>query len=285
MLRKTLLLSCLVQSCFAWGYQTEYGADVNNSHWKHIGDRFSCKLSHSVPYFGEFIIERKAGRPAVSTLEARDYQVNTHKLVIREYYSPWQKKFATDILARMTVPKGQGPLVIGKQLTNKLMRSLYKGKMPVFQFFNQAKQLEQVLHLSSINYYPHFDKYSQCLSNLFPASIEEMQKSTVYFKSDSDILDNDAIDWLTNVAEFIKLFTKKPEEIQIDGYADSFGTHEHNYKLSIRRAENVRYFLLDQGLDFDLLQVKYHGERYPIAPNSNKKGREKNRRVSIVIKY
>ncbi len=70
----------------------------------------------------------------------------------------------------------------------------------------------------------------------------------------------------------------------IGGHTDSQGTNAYNMDLSQRRAESVRRFMVAKGCDANKLTAVGHGEEKPIADNSNKEGRAKNRRVEISVK-
>jgi outer membrane protein OmpA-like peptidoglycan-associated protein len=72
--------------------------------------------------------------------------------------------------------------------------------------------------------------------------------------------------------------------IRIDGYTDDRGSSETNRKIALARAEAVKNFLI-QTCDFkaDLVTVQGLGEVNPIANNKTPAGREKNRRIEIVI--
>ncbi|HXY54337.1 MAG TPA: OmpA family protein [Nitrospirota bacterium] len=72
-------------------------------------------------------------------------------------------------------------------------------------------------------------------------------------------------------------------KVKITGYTDSSGTPEYNMKLSLRRAEAVRDYLLGLGVDPKLMEVSGAGMTNPIADNSTKEGRAKNRRVEIEV--
>ncbi len=72
-------------------------------------------------------------------------------------------------------------------------------------------------------------------------------------------------------------------ELSIEGHTDSTGSDEHNQKLSEERAGSVRGFLASCGLKSDAMASKGYGEAQPIASNDTNDGRQKNRRVEIVI--
>ena len=71
--------------------------------------------------------------------------------------------------------------------------------------------------------------------------------------------------------------------ILIEGYADSVGEDAYNQKLSERRAEAVRQYLVDNfGIDPKRLVARGVGESKPVADNSTVAGRAENRRVEII---
>jgi outer membrane protein OmpA-like peptidoglycan-associated protein len=72
--------------------------------------------------------------------------------------------------------------------------------------------------------------------------------------------------------------------IEIQGYTDSSGPAEINLRLSRERAMAVRDYLHQEaGIPLHLLAVAAYGETRPIADNSSREGRGKNRRVVLVV--
>ncbi|MFK8082338.1 MAG: OmpA family protein [Granulosicoccus sp.] len=77
---------------------------------------------------------------------------------------------------------------------------------------------------------------------------------------------------------------KNPEKkVTLTGHTDSIGTEEYNQQLSLRRAEAVRQFLLQQGIDRKMIRILGAGEKRPLRSNANPSGRKANRRVNIVV--
>jgi outer membrane protein OmpA-like peptidoglycan-associated protein len=82
----------------------------------------------------------------------------------------------------------------------------------------------------------------------------------------------------------VKFLKSNPEQaITIEGYTDSLGSAAYNRDLSARRAEAVRDFLLQNGIDADRITARGLGEGYPVASNETEAGRQQNRRVNIII--
>jgi len=77
---------------------------------------------------------------------------------------------------------------------------------------------------------------------------------------------------------------KKPEwRLKLSGHTDNQGKKDDNMKLSEKRAKAVAKHLEDKGLDPKRFKVEWFGQTKPIAPNTTPQGRQKNRRVEMLI--
>ncbi len=67
------------------------------------------------------------------------------------------------------------------------------------------------------------------------------------------------------------------------GHTDSIGSDAYNQKLSVRRAESVKAYLVSKGVEPNRIYTEGKGEKQPVASNKTKEGRQKNRRVEIEV--
>ncbi len=67
------------------------------------------------------------------------------------------------------------------------------------------------------------------------------------------------------------------------GHTDSVGADAYNQRLSIRRAEAVKAYLVNGGVEKNRVYTEGKGEKQPVADNKTKEGRAKNRRVEIEV--
>jgi len=67
------------------------------------------------------------------------------------------------------------------------------------------------------------------------------------------------------------------------GHADSVGSDAYNQRLSVRRAESVKAYLVSKGIEANRVYTEGKGEKQPVADNKTKEGRAKNRRVEIEV--
>ncbi len=106
-------------------------------------------------------------------------------------------------------------------------------------------------------------------------------KQTVYFDFNKATIKPVSFALLDDVAQAMKDNPKIKVEVQ--GHTDSVGNDAFNLKLSQRRAESVRNYLIKKGISSDRMTPKGYGENVPIADNRTKDGRDQNRRVEFVI--
>ena len=72
-------------------------------------------------------------------------------------------------------------------------------------------------------------------------------------------------------------------KIQLEGHTDSIGSDDYNQKLSEQRAGAVRDYMGSQGVPLDTMTAVGFGKADPVASNSNEAGRQRNRRVEMVV--
>jgi len=79
------------------------------------------------------------------------------------------------------------------------------------------------------------------------------------------------------------LSTATDYTISVNGHTDDVGSAEYNQKLSERRAQAVRDYLVEAGLSPDILSVEGHGKSLPLVAGTSEEARAKNRRVELGI--
>ena len=113
-----------------------------------------------------------------------------------------------------------------------------------------------------------------------PVSAPPYKLPVVYFRSGSLQLVAEAQTNLERTAEYMR---KNPGiKIELRSHSDSEGTRAINLQLSRRRAEVVKNFLVELGIESEQLRVRAYGEAYPVASNATEGGRLLNRRVELI---
>ena len=108
-------------------------------------------------------------------------------------------------------------------------------------------------------------------------------KDIAYFETGKDLpifgeLNEDSWENLKNVMD------RYPEiTVTVTGHTDNVGKPASNQALSQRRADNIKAMLVSKGIDGSRIRAIGRGDKEPIASNSTKDGRAKNRRIEITI--
>ena len=101
----------------------------------------------------------------------------------------------------------------------------------------------------------------------------------IQFKTGSATLTADSKLILDKV---VKTMNNNPEiEIEVRGYTDNTGSYENNVKLSQRRADSVKSYLVEKGIESGRIKTAGFGPENPIAPNDTREGQAKNRRIEF----
>ncbi len=86
----------------------------------------------------------------------------------------------------------------------------------------------------------------------------------------------------TILDKVVRTLKENPDiEIEVRGYTDNTGKYESNVKLSQRRADSVKKYLVENGVEGARIKTAGFGPDNPIAPNDTKEGRAKNRRIEF----
>ena len=103
----------------------------------------------------------------------------------------------------------------------------------------------------------------------------------VLFDFDKSTIKPEAAKILDRLVAFMN--ENKDKKVNLSGHTDSIGTAAYNQKLSERRANSVKAYIVKKGVDASRISAQGFGETKPIADNKTREGRAKNRRVEIKV--
>lgn len=101
------------------------------------------------------------------------------------------------------------------------------------------------------------------------------------FPTNSSYLTDKAKIELEKLAKVLK--QQHTKKVRIDGYTDATGTENYNVWLSEKRAVSVKKYLEDSGIAASRMATKGYGPSNPVGDNKTPEGRQKNRRVEVLI--
>jgi len=108
-----------------------------------------------------------------------------------------------------------------------------------------------------------------------------LRMKSLNFRSGSAVIPPNTYSMLDHASESMMLFTDR--SVRVEGHTDAVGANLFNQKLSERRAEAVKSYLMEKIQGQRVVQAVGLGEEKPIMNNETAQGREKNRRIDIVL--
>jgi OOP family OmpA-OmpF porin len=117
-----------------------------------------------------------------------------------------------------------------------------------------------------------------------PVIIEKgRQTLNVEFDFDKSTIKKGYYQDIDNLAQVMKDYPDL--SVVIEGHTDSVGTAAYNKKLSQERADAVKKYMVEKGIDANRLKAQGFGEDKPIASNETNEGQQQNRRVEAAVDY
>ncbi|MDI1238671.1 MAG: OmpA family protein [Polaromonas sp.] len=114
-----------------------------------------------------------------------------------------------------------------------------------------------------------------------PAATKVTYAADAFFDFDKSVLKPEGKAKLDDLVGKIKDINL--EVIIAVGHTDAVGSDSYNQKLSVRRSESVKAYLVSKGIEKNRVYTEGKGEKQPVADNKTAEGRAKNRRVEIEV--
>jgi peptidoglycan-associated lipoprotein len=111
--------------------------------------------------------------------------------------------------------------------------------------------------------------------------LSNLELLTVHFDYDSYNLTPEALDILSSNSE--ALARRPGAVIRVEGHCDERGTEEYNMSLGYKRAQAVREYLVQYGIDPSTVSIISFGESRPVDPSHRETAWRKNRRADFVV--
>ncbi|WP_110950073.1 flagellar protein MotY [Pseudomonas bohemica] len=253
---------------------------LENIEWKVEGDQFECRLSQPVTDFGAGEFVRRAGEQATFRLKANGYSLASGSATLLAAAAPWQPGRGDLNLGAVKVGNGEIPFNTNQAQAGRLIAGLMEGRSPVIRHALRDGGGAMEVRLLPVKFTKAYGDFQQCTAKLLPMNFEQVRQAEIGFPGGGIDLDAPARRRLDTVLAYMKA-DPSVNRVELDGHSDNSGNRLTNRDLSRRRALAVMDYLKAQGVPEEQITVRFHGEQYPLVPNTNNANRARNRRVNI----
>ncbi|TBU71405.1 hypothetical protein DNK06_24140 [Pseudomonas daroniae] len=248
--------------------------------WQVAGDQFECRLTQPITDFGSGEFVRRAGEQATFRLQARERWLGSGSATLLAAAAPWQPGRGDINLGVVSVGNGEMPFNSSQEQAGRLLAGLLEGRSPLVRHRTSMGSESLEVRLLPVRFRKAYDDYLNCTAKLLPVNFDQVRQSNIGFPGGGVELDPMAKAKLEIILDFMKA-DPEVNRIELDGHSDSSGNRLTNRDLSRRRAVAVMEYLKAQGVPEERIVMRFHGERYPLVPNTTAANRNKNRRVSV----
>lgn len=280
-----LLLSCLSCAVVSLSLSSQLAAitfqtRLENIQWTIEGDQFECRLGQAITDFGAGEFVRRAGEQARFRLRVGEHWLGTGSATLLAAAAPWQPGRGDINLGRVSIGDGEVPFNSSQLQAARLLTGLLDGRSPLIR--HHTRQGGEVLEVRLLpaRFAKAYSKYLTCTAALLPVNFEQIKQAQIGFPGGGAELDAAAQNRLKTIVQFIQA-DPSVNRVTLDGHADNSGDRLTNRELSRRRGLAVMAYLQSNGVPEEQITLRFHGERYPLVPNSSARNRAKNRRVTL----
>ncbi|SDH47456.1 flagellar protein MotY [Pseudomonas abietaniphila] len=253
---------------------------LENIEWKVEGDQFECRLSQPITDFGAGEFVRRAGEQATFRLKASGYSLASGSATLIAAAAPWQPGRGDLNLGAVKVGNGDIPFNTSQAQAGRLIAGLMEGRSPVIRHVLRDGGGAMEVRLLPVKFSHAYSDFQLCTAKLLPMNFEQVRQAEIGFPGGGIDLDAQAKRRLDTVLAYMKA-DPSVNRVELDGHSDNSGNRLTNRDLSRRRALAVMDYLKAQGVPEEQITVRFHGEQYPLVPNTTNANRARNRRVNI----
>jgi len=255
---------------------------VENVEWKVEGDQFECRLIQPIADFGSGEFVRRAGEQATFQLRSTSNVLGAGSATLLAAAAPWQPGRGDINLGAVRMARSGVLFNSSQGQASRLINGLLDGRSTVVRNYTGEAGRSMDVRVLPVKFNRAYGDYQACAAKLLPMNYDQVRQARVGFPGGGIDLDADARARLDVIIDFLKA-DPTVNHIELDGHSDNSGNRLTNRDLSRRRALAVQDYLKAHGIPEEQITVRFHGERYPLAANTNAANRARNRRVNIQL--
>ncbi|MNS50126.1 Peptidoglycan-binding protein ArfA [compost metagenome] len=255
---------------------------MENIAWKVEGDQFECRLIQPIDGFGSGEFVRRAGEQPVFQLRSDSNVLGAGTATLLAAAAPWQPGRSDINLGSVRMAR-TGVLFSSSQgQASRLINGLLDGRSTVVRNYAGEAGRPMEVRVLPVSFAKAYSDYQACAGKLLPMNYDQVRQTQVGFPGGGFELDGAAKARLDVILDYMEA-DPTVNHVELNGHSDNSGNRLTNRDMSRRRALAVADYLKAHGVPEEQITVRFHGERYPLAKNTNAANRARNRRVNIEL--
>ncbi|ELS3153392.1 OmpA family protein [Vibrio parahaemolyticus] len=249
------------------------------SSWSFSGNKFECNLVHSKVSMGKFYFRSEPNNKISFISDIRGEGKEWQGATLISQNAPWSKELYRKIESSLTVTKPSRRFVFRKGAPS-LMKAIAGGSWITLVLEGKDASALSEVRIPTIQIQKALGEFNACRERLPKLSFSQARDIVLPFQFGQKTLNATQQQTLAALYSYLSV-DDRVTKVLIDGHTDNVGPRLTNLSVSRLRAQQVADALIAHGVNPNIIEVRSHGDRYPVANNNTATGQAKNRRVTL----
>lgn len=266
------------------GTVSSYYAETDVAGWQVDASVFECLLVQQIPGLGQAVFYHQAGEALSFYLQTPVTPMEAGRALLTSQPPVWRQELDVRDLGYVDVAVSKRPVTLDARRSRLLMAELERGMVPTLMRRAWFSDQESVhVGLSPVHFGRAYADYHACTATLLPVNFNQIERSTVFWQPNQRELSDQMKAQLDDIVTYTKA-DPRVSGFEINGFTDGAGNPRENFELSRVRAFAVHQYLVEQGINEDMLNTRFFGSapQFRIVENERSADdRDRNRRVTV----
>lgn len=250
--------------------QEHYGAALERSAWQVEAGKHRCVLSHEIPHLGQARFLQAAGQPMVFSVVVPPEGQYAQQAVVRAVPPLWRHDATPVVLGGQSLPAKRQELELDPATAQRLYQSLESGLFAEILFLDRMETAQVVqVTVSAVRFRTVLKAFQTCQAGLLEPPPEPADRKSaartavaqvtarhpVIFSANSFELTDAARELLLEMSREYRAGPAR-QRILISGHSDAADDPARAERLAVRRAQEIRGFLVRRGLPPERIQLR-----------------------------
>ncbi|EMI4515258.1 OmpA family protein [Vibrio parahaemolyticus] len=249
------------------------------SSWSFSGNKFECNLVHSKVSMGKFYFRSEPNNKISFISDIRGEGKEWQGATLISQNVPWGKELYRKVESSLTVTKPSRRFVFRKGAPS-LMKAIAGGSWITLVLEGKDASALSEVRIPTIQIQKALGEFNACRERLPKLSFSQARDIVLPFQFGQKTLNATQQQTLAALYSYLSV-DDRVTKVLIDGHTDNVGPRLTNLSVSRLRAQQVADALIAHGVNPNIIEVRSHGDRYPVANNNTAAGQAKNRRVTL----
>jgi len=246
--------------------------------WEYKGTSLQCDLKYNNPSYGKFYFRSEERGVIYFNASLNGSNIRGDSGVLISTPAPWNSHSRPRLVTNIASIK-KDTMSFSTNIEG-LLTDIEAGSWLQFTISGNNSSDKSTYLVPTIRIHKALKTFRDCQSSLPSMSYAQARDLVLLFEFGQTTLSAKQHKTLSALNSYL-MVDPRIDKLLIDGYADNVGSKIGNLKVSRQRAELVASQMEMLGVDRNMIEVRSHGSRYPIASNANQQGQAKNRRVTL----